>query len=502
MRVNFKLSNVSTVGQKPFVGFIILIGLAAALRLFQIGKENYWIDEAYSVFASNLDPQSILQNTLKDTISPQYYFLLHYWITLFGSSEIATRGFSCLFGLAACGLAYGFANEFLGKRYAITGTAIIALSPYLVWYSQETRVYALLTFYSIGATWLFARTLRQPKSPLNWLGYGIVAALLVIAHYAGGLVLAAHLVTGMVWLKSKIRWQIWAGILIAGAVGLLGAFALVTPVINRIQTNLDYKTSLTPFEIIKKLPGSILDKLTLGVLYPDNTLLKLGGLALFNVLFCIGIASLWKKQRLMAVLLGSCVVIPIVMAMGGSLWLNILEWRFLLPVAVPYYLLVGTGVASLKPKSLRWGTVIFLFTVMALSLVWQSYQPQKPDWRGVAELLTDKVDTNRDLIIYNPGFLDLPLNLYDQPGHLNELGYPVGTFKQKLSFVNTYDQTGAKLTGFLAENKATLEKSQKIWLVQQDDFLDSAVQNYFENKYPSFKSFPFAHVVVFVFETK
>ncbi|PIZ64741.1 hypothetical protein COY14_04075 [Candidatus Roizmanbacteria bacterium CG_4_10_14_0_2_um_filter_36_9] len=59
--------------------------------------QNLWRDEAFSVVMSGQSVGNIIQSTAADFNPPLYYLILHYWMLIFGSSEIAIRSLSLLF---------------------------------------------------------------------------------------------------------------------------------------------------------------------------------------------------------------------------------------------------------------------------------------------------------------------------------------------------------------------------------------------------------------------
>ncbi len=77
-----------------------ILGLAAALRIVQLGHDSVWVDEAFSARVANLGLTDLVQTaTSDDTNPPLYYVLLHGWINVFGDSETALRSLSAVVGV-------------------------------------------------------------------------------------------------------------------------------------------------------------------------------------------------------------------------------------------------------------------------------------------------------------------------------------------------------------------------------------------------------------------
>jgi Predicted membrane protein len=127
---------------------VLGVGLAAATLLRFIAPSDLWLDEALSVNIAKL-PLDQLRNALAhDGAPPLYYVLLHGWIGIFGSSSVAVRSLSGIFGVAAVGLAY-LAGRRLGRTRSacrwlgISAMIVVGVSPYAIHYASEARMYSL-----------------------------------------------------------------------------------------------------------------------------------------------------------------------------------------------------------------------------------------------------------------------------------------------------------------------------------------------------------------------
>ena len=96
---------------------------------------------------------------------PPYFILAWLWVKVFGDGEIGLRSLSALLGTLTIPVAYEAAKLVAGRRVAIAVGALTALSPPLVWYSQEARAYALVAFLGTVALLFFLRALRAAAGP-------------------------------------------------------------------------------------------------------------------------------------------------------------------------------------------------------------------------------------------------------------------------------------------------------------------------------------------------
>lgn len=126
--------------------------------MLPILNQSYWRDEAFSVLLSAKNLKEILLLTIKDTSPPLYYFLLHFWIKLFGDSEYITRTLSLSFHILLV-ISSFFLLKYLIKNWKISifGSLAILLNPFLLEYAFETRCYSFFSFLIVTATFFFLK---------------------------------------------------------------------------------------------------------------------------------------------------------------------------------------------------------------------------------------------------------------------------------------------------------------------------------------------------------
>jgi uncharacterized membrane protein len=142
---------------------ILLAG--TAMRLFRLGADSLWYDETVSVFLAGSPTPELIRHTAGDIHPPGYYLLLRGWLILLGypighadltghGLEFAAGFFSLAFGVILIALVYALARRATDHRIALIAAALVAFSPYNVWYSQEVRMYTLAA--TLGTVVLYA----------------------------------------------------------------------------------------------------------------------------------------------------------------------------------------------------------------------------------------------------------------------------------------------------------------------------------------------------------
>ncbi|HSX15098.1 MAG TPA: glycosyltransferase family 39 protein [Candidatus Saccharimonadales bacterium] len=158
----------------------ILVG--ALLRFINISKASIWHDEGYTMMLAPQSPAQIIARTARDVHPPLYYLSLHYWIRIFGVSELGARSLSAILMLAAIIVGFLLARELFGHRVARLSAVFLALGPFLIRYGQEARMYAMAAFLAVLATYLLVRAQRTNRWWF-WASYSLAIAAGLYTHY-------------------------------------------------------------------------------------------------------------------------------------------------------------------------------------------------------------------------------------------------------------------------------------------------------------------------------
>lgn len=140
---------------------VLIVALAAVLRLVHLGAENLWIDEVFSLDQAAPAIEEIADYWDLDdqeTTRPLGLVLLT-WIRGLGSSEFLLRLPFAILSILDVGALYLLAHQLVDRRTSLTAALILAVMPIHVWYAQEVRWYAqwafltTLSFYAIVKAW-------------------------------------------------------------------------------------------------------------------------------------------------------------------------------------------------------------------------------------------------------------------------------------------------------------------------------------------------------------
>jgi mannosyltransferase len=206
---------------------IVLLG--GGLRFATLELQSYRYDEAVTAIR-------VLHSSLFDTLSavpnsesspPLYYAVAWLWSRVFGIGEVGLRSLSALAGTASILVIYLAASKLTTRRVGLIAAAIVAINPFLIWFSQDARAYSLVFLLTCLSFLYFARALRDSEGPSRGVlvGWALFSALALATHYFAIFVVAPEAAL-MLWRTVRRRQVLIACACVAAAGALLLPIAL------------------------------------------------------------------------------------------------------------------------------------------------------------------------------------------------------------------------------------------------------------------------------------
>ena len=460
---------------------LAIIALGAFLRLYQIGANGLWIDEAFSVWMGRQPVGQMLSWLVRiDQHPPLYYLLLHLWMRL-GDGEAVVRALSALCSTLTIPALYLLGHRLAGCRVGLLAALILAISPFHVYFAQEARMYALLALNASLALYGLVRLLTDPRSTtlapgrqlvdfwrgwrathrrpslraietdLAWLAYVIFTAATLLTHNTAVFFLLAanlfilglfavrralslsspcpfvslslHLPSLRNWLLAQVGvlllWSLWLPAFISQSLGVYREFWLLAPTLETVAG-------------------------TVGAFVGGLLPLPLPAIYTFGVL-CAALALMglfhFRREPARAALLLVVFAAPILGEWLVSLWRPIFYERTLIWASLPLYVLLGAGICSFLPQrcirpGVGWRLPCAIAVTLAMlacsGLALHAYytQLEKEQWDDAAALVAGRVESG-DLILFNASWMQIPFDYYfhrlsDVP--VAERGVPVDLF--------------------------------------------------------------------------
>lgn len=340
---------------KKALGLLIII-----LPLISL-NQSLWLDEAVTAVA--VRDSSWLQLVTKfashDFHPPFFYLFTKLWTTIFGLSEISLRLPSVFFTWATGILLYSLVGFW--------PSLLFLLNPLSVYYSQEARMYSMVTFF------LFLSYYGLSK---NKIGLFLLGISLAINTFYGSLFLIVAMIIYL-FCQKKSNWAFLAMIVTVFSIFILSPLIYTQwqhSLLMR-QTVVNWSQVLGPASL--KNLALIPLKFSLGRISfePKWWYYLLGGS--WTIFVWLGVR--WQDRRLILL------VLPIVLGLVFSIFTPLLSYfRFL-------YLLPFLALLLDRGEKLRGQKVIILFGFSFLSLIYLfNSNWHREDWRLLAYSLPNK----------------------------------------------------------------------------------------------------------------
>lgn len=447
--------------------------VASAVAVMAVGlvlrfwtTSDLWLDEALTVNISR-QPLSKLHFLLnRDGAPPLYYVLLHFWMKIFGTSDLGVRSLSGVLSCATLPFVWVAGRRLGGRTVAASALVLTAVSPFAIRYATETRMYSLVALLVAAGIVAMQRSIPTPTR-WNLIAVGLCTALLLYTHYW------AIYMVGVVILW--LAFQIWRGPerLRRGARRSLGAVIVGCVLFIPWVPSFLYQSAHTgtpwaaPADFAAMVDaissfagGANSSGRALALLY-----FALAGLGLFGVargrLHVDLDLRTQPRARVFAIAVAGTLAVAVV---GGYLSSSAFQPRYAMIVFVPLVLLVALGMATLADRRIR---AVVLVVAVALGLaggfsdVWTNRTQAGQVSAAIAQL-----GRPGDVVAYCPDQLGPAVSRLLPDHRYVQITFPRGTGPQ---FVNWVDYAKASAAGDPAAFASKLEQlagpTHQIWYV-------------------------------------
>ncbi|MGC9394417.1 MAG: glycosyltransferase family 39 protein [Anaerolineae bacterium] len=391
-----------------------ILGLAFFVRIISLDTQGLWRDEVDQWrFALQSWGEMLRNFTRAGWNGPLYSPLMRVWIALAGDSVFAMRYFSLLCGVLSVALLYVLVKRLLDaatfdEAAAQWSALLLALSPYMVWYAQEIKMYTWVPMLVLLALYALDRACTQP-SWRWWLTVLLTTTLAFYSHLLAALLIPVEAL--WFWLHPRRQKRAWRG----GAITLALLTLPYLPMLRWIAPLLlaERETGYPAYSL-GQMATTLFTGWTLGVAQsltrdplPLYIILFLGAMVL------VGIVALVLRDRIaMLARLWLWMLVPLLLLWLVSLRGPIFTDRYLIWAAPAFYVLAGIGLATIHDLW-RWLIAILLLHTLVLNgvgLYRQAKIPIKPQFqlatrdieasRAPSELVLFQIPYNHHVTLY------------------------------------------------------------------------------------------------------
>jgi mannosyltransferase len=411
--------------------FILIAGLA--LRLFNVSKESFWVDEGYSARLAQLSFTRIVHELMLDTHPPLYFFILHIWYLLFGNSEFILRLLSVFLGSISIFASYLIGIELFNKRTGIIAALCIALNTYLIAYSQEARMYALLACLSSFSFYGFITSLKHGTKN-HLIIYFVASLLLLYTHIHGVFVVFAQSVcsfTFLLFFRNKfllaIR-NILCMQLLLGILFIPWIFAVKLQLIGRMESWMHAPTLLLLSKTFIDFSGSPHLLIVFIMLFGITVVSKISALktGFLKRLFIDDTEYFANNYHIHAttillIWLGTTILLPLLFS---TCIFPIFKSKYAITAIFPFILLSINGLMALGNKWIKVAFIILIAGLSLLSIRTYFLTVHKDQWREAVQFLDTQAKPG-DLLVFSAGYnLENIFNYYSRRTDLIKIPFP------------------------------------------------------------------------------
>lgn len=390
-------------GQFWIVGALTVI--ATILRLYHIGFNSLWLDEAATYSLSVVPIDQIWVNMATGEFNPPLFFLIEHFMLMIANNEIALRFMPAMFGIAAVPVIYLAGKEFCDKYVGMIAAAAFTFSPFLLVYSQEARAYTLLLLLCAAMLLFFLKGLKNVDIK-NWMAFAAIAGLAVWTHFYSVVFIVALFSYAALKSQAYRERLVQSGVIVT---------LLSLPIIMELVNLIAMRTKTAPTYGIQ---GLALVAETFKQISGYSDILTL----IMVVLLLVGLA--WAYENAYGNM--ALVVWLITISIGVSLFLSLIIPmlpRYMIFLTIPFYLGIGMSYRPIRDAISRLGITgvesayIVVWFIVMFGMIgapfYLSYYNNltKENWRGIASDLTGMTQDG-DVVIAVPNYIKLPLGYY------------------------------------------------------------------------------------------
>jgi len=399
--------------RRPWAPLAVILLLALAVRIFQLGSESFWYDELYALWSfRNLSLPDMVREQLAGGHLPLYYLVAKIWL-LPGTSEIWFRLLSVTAGTITVWFTYLSGRELFSRETGLWGAAFCALSPFLVWYARAGTFYSLMIALSTLSLCLLIRSAKYGGWK-NWTGYTVATAAVFLTYfYAAALIVAGAAIFLLVRDRTRGRLGPWLISQVLLLPPLLTALVLSSGAGAETSSKLHIPSAaelkpliaglvLSPFVLAGAPVDSVVNFTGQGH-FPKGRLAVLAvillGLALVAILYRPVRQRLSEKNWIaLGLYTAALIAAPLTVQIMNR---GLLHGRFY-AWATPALMLLLAALVTALPRPAAWLAGITAMAGLGVLVIWELFfiPGHDTDWRTImSEISTNQSNGDRVLCV-------------------------------------------------------------------------------------------------------
>ncbi len=365
---------------KRFSLYLSLITILGAIPriILLMRRGSFWFDELFTLELAKLPFGEMLALATRDTNPPLWTIIMWPWAHLLPHDEWIVRILALVLGTLLIPL-IGLLGRACGRdRAGLIAALFVAISPPLIYFSTEARMYALFTILTVAVALTATHVIKNPSRAALAI-YTVTSTFLAASHLYAIIPLATQYLTGLMLLpqKTKKTWHILhGGLILAVAAWFFFSYYAKLPDLvgnswfTRVIPGIGWPFSI--FSSLFVLPGTL------------HTLLFFAITAITLTLILIGIAFVFKRNE--QHLISSIMLMLLGLALASLIG----------PAKIKYFIFILPATAfliawMLAETPMRWRHVTFVIvTIAAIASTTLFIRTFRFSWDRVARVATEE----------------------------------------------------------------------------------------------------------------
>jgi len=422
---------------------VLVVVVASAAVIVGVGlrfvtRSALWLDEALTVNIASLPIRDLLEALRSDGHPPLYYLLLHGWIELFGTSDLAVRSLSGVIGVLALAVAWWYGRRRGGPVMGWFLVAIVAVSPFAVRYATETRMYSLVILLVFVGAVLLDDIFGGRDGWGRLAVFTLTATALLYTHYWSLWLLGA--------VGILVLWRLWRDrdpqvrrttLRVLGSLVLAGVLFvpwLPTLLYQSANTGTPWAGPSRPTTVVAVTFADFV-----AGAFPDGTFIKLvvGAVVLLGLL-ARGIDRRTVRLDLRTERAYRPEALVLVLAMVLGVGVTYATWsafatRYAAVVFPLFAVLVAAGLTCFIDRRVQVGIFVFVLGLLSMGAGWNVLD-QRTQAREIAGAISAEAEPG-DLVIYCPDQLG-PAGSRELQGEVDQVVYPTFAAPERVDWVD------------------------------------------------------------------
>lgn len=333
-------------------GLVIAMTLGLLIRLWRLGNNDVWFDEAFTVY-------DIRKGTFYNN-APLYYFFMKIWLWGGSASQSIVKFYeyflrlpSAIFSFLAIPAVYILAKAIFNKKTALAAAFFMVFSPFQIWYAQEARHYSLAVLLTAVNSLFFISWLKH-RLKKHLVLFILSSILSIYTHYFAIFLLASQALYLVIFEKNKKRMFF----LLIPAVSFLPWLPVFKKIFYFLKDGFwPQKPEIGSFLITVK-------NMLLG--YTSTTSGYALGItiAAIAVFYAIKLGKQNKKEKLGVIFCLVNLICPILAAylFSNTVFPLYIDRNFLI-ISPFLFILIASGISKIKPRPFGWLFVALLISI-------------------------------------------------------------------------------------------------------------------------------------------